>query len=208
MKHFLDLEKWSRKEHFNFFSKFEEPFFGLTSSIDCTEAYDQSKLLGHSFFLSYLHKTLTAVNSIESFRYRIVDNSVAVYDQVNASPTINRPDGTFGFSYIDYHSDFTEFAHHALLEIDRVRNSQGLVPAVSGENVIHFSSIPWVSFTAISHARAFSFKDSIPKVSFGKMVDVNGRKTMPVSVHVHHALMDGFHVGQFLDLLQDLMQMR
>jgi chloramphenicol O-acetyltransferase type A len=28
---------------------------------------------------------------------------------------------------------------------------------------------------------------------------------MPVSVHVHHALMDGFHVGQFVEAFQDIL---
>jgi len=57
----------------------------------------------------------------------------------------------------------------------------------------------------LSHARSFSFPDSIPKISFGKMTELDGVKTMPVSVHVHHGLMDGFHVGQFVDKFQQLM---
>ena len=33
----------------------------------------------------------------------------------------------------------------------------------------------------------------------------NGKKTMAMSVHVHHGLMDGLHVGQFVDHFQELM---
>jgi chloramphenicol O-acetyltransferase type A len=33
----------------------------------------------------------------------------------------------------------------------------------------------------------------------------NGKKTMPMSVHVHHGLMDGLHVGLFIDFFQELM---
>ena len=36
-------------------------------------------------------------------------------------------------------------------------------------------------------------------------LDENGKKTMPISVHVHHGLVDGYHVGLFLDALQQLM---
>ncbi|HTD92472.1 MAG TPA: CatA-like O-acetyltransferase, partial [Chitinophagaceae bacterium] len=69
----------------------------------------------------------------------------------------------------------------------------------------HYSSIPWLNFTSLSHARAFGFGDSIPKISFGKM-SVNGdRRTMPVSLHVHHGLMDGYEVGQFVDKFQALL---
>ena len=109
MYRILDIEKWSRKDHFLFFSKFEEPFFGLTVRMDCTKAYETSKSKGSSFFLYYLHSSLLAVNSIEPFRCRIRDNQVLIFDKINASPTINRENGTFGFSYLDYFEDFIEF---------------------------------------------------------------------------------------------------
>lgn len=206
MRHPLDMDRWARKAHYEFFSRFEEPFFGVTVQVDCTSAFDRAKASGHSFFLSYLHKALVAANLVEAFRYRIIDGQVWVYDQVNASPTINRPDGTFGFGYMNYEEDFAVFETNATIEMDRVRNSSGLEPAVSGENVIHFSSIPWISFTSLSHARSFAHKDSIPKISFGKMTETNGIRSMPVSVHAHHGLMDGYQVGQFLEHFQGLMK--
>jgi chloramphenicol O-acetyltransferase type A len=201
----LDIEKWSRKDHFLFFSKFEEPFFGMTVRLDCTKAYQASKSMGSSFFLYYLHASLIAVNSIEAFRYRIQGDQVIIFDKINASPTINRENGTFGFSYMDYFEDFKEFEKSAKIEIEKVRNSTGLNPAGSGQNVIHYSSIPWIDFTSLSHARSFSFSDSCPKISFGKVTESGGIKTMSVSIHVHHALMDGIHVGQFIEEFQKLL---
>lgn len=205
MKTALDINTWPRKDHFNFFKQFEEPFFGATVTIDCTKAYAICKENGFSFFLYYLHSSLKAANASEPFRYRIDGETVFIFDTVNASPTINRQDGTFGFAYIDYKENFTDFAKGAQSEIDKVRNSTGLIPAVTGENVIHYSSLPWINFTALSHARSFSFKDSIPKISFGKMTEVSGVRSMPVSIHVHHGLMDGYHVGRFIDLFQETM---
>jgi chloramphenicol O-acetyltransferase type A len=205
MKQKIDLQQWPRRDHFTFFSQFEEPYFGLCTEIDCTRAYDAAKAQGISFFLYYLYRSLKAANQVAPFRYRIADGEVWEYDAVHASPTINRPDGTFGFAYMDYHEDFVTFQASAQREIEKVQQSTGLIPAVSGENVIHYSSIPWVKFTALSHARSFSFKDSIPKISFGKMTETGGQRSMPVSIHVHHALMDGYHVGQYLECFQELM---
>ncbi|HCL06048.1 MAG TPA: chloramphenicol acetyltransferase [Chitinophagaceae bacterium] len=205
MKTLLNIDNWNRKDQFRFFNQFEEPFFGITVQVDCTRAYQVSKENNYSFFLYYLHASLQAANETEPFRYRIENDQVYVYDQVNASPTINRPDGTFGFSYMDYHPDFSFFTEHAKEIMEEVRNTTGLIPAVSGENVIHYSSIPWLNFTSLSHARSFSFKDSCPKISFGKMTEQNGLRQMPVSIHVHHALMDGFHVAQFVDRFQEIL---
>lgn len=201
----ITLEDWIRKEHFCFFSQFEEPFFGITITIDCTKAFDRAKNVGSSFFLSYLYRALKAANQIENFRYRIIDSEVYLCDVINASATIGRPDGTFGFSYMDYYEDENEFNKKAKEVIDVVKQSKGLKPAGSGQNVIHFSAIPWIDFTSLSHARNYKFEDSCPKISFGKVTEINGRKTMPVSVHVHHGLADGFHVGLFADKFQELM---
>ena len=205
MKQQFDLENWARKDHFNFFNKFEEPFFGVVVDIDCTIAYSKCKKEGIRFFLYYLHQALSSANAVENFRLRIEDNQVYIYDQINASAVINRPDGTFGFSYIAYAANFDEFQNTAKKEIERVQNTKGLIPAGSGDNVIHVSAMPWLKFTSLSHARSFSFKDSCPKFSFGKMTETNGKKLMPVAIHVNHALADGYHVGLFVDEFQKLM---
>lgn len=207
MKTLLDLENWNRKEHFAHFCRMEEPFFGATVEIDCTKAYETAKELKVSFFLFYLHKTLVAVNAIENFKYRIADGKIYINDRIDVSATIGREDGTFGFSLIEYNPDFKIFEKNALAEIERIQNTTGLFTrSFDDDNVIHFSAIPWLNFTSLSHARSYTFPDSCPKVSFGKMItSETGKRTIAMSVHVHHGLMDGLHVGQFVDLLQDQM---
>lgn len=161
MKQKLDLTTWNRKEHFLFFKQMDEPFYGITTTIDCTKAYTKAKAIGVSFFSYYLHKTLSAVNAVENFRYRIIEDEVYVFDVIDASATVMREDKTFGFSYMP--------------------------------------------FTSLSNARSFTWPDSCPKISIGKLMDENGKKSMPISVHVHHGLADGYHVGLFLEKLQQLM---
>lgn len=205
MKQKLNLDTWNRKEHFLFFKEMEEPFFGITTRIDCTKAYAKAKELGVSFFTYYLHKTLDAVNAVENFRYRIIDNEVYIFDQIDASATILRDDKTFGFSLIQYDNDLKVFAEITRKEIDRIQNTTGLITRDFEINLIHFSALPWVDFTSYSHARSFTWPDSCPKISYGKMVEENGKKTMAVSIHVHHGLVDGYHVGEFVSILQELL---
>lgn len=205
MKQKLTIETWNRKEHFLFFKQMEEPFFGVTVIADCTKAYEKAKELGISFFSYYLHKTLVAVNIVEPFRYRIIEDEVYVFDRIDASATILREDKTFGFSMIEFNEDVHEFAIITSKEISRIQTTTGLFTAEYPENLIHFSALPWVNFTSFSHARSFTWPDSCPKISFGKMVEENGKKTMSMSVHVHHGLIDGYHVGEFIALFEKLM---
>jgi chloramphenicol O-acetyltransferase type A len=204
MKQKLDLENWNRKEHFRFFSQMEEPFFGVTTTVNCTKAYQKAKDLGISFFIYYLHKTLQAVNKVENFKYRIANDEVYIFDAISASATVMREDKTFGFSYMEFSDSLSDFNQMANKEIQRIQTTTGLFTTEYPENLIHFSALPWVNFTSLSHARSFTWPDSCPKISFGKMIEENGKKTMAISVHVHHGLMDGYHVGLFLHELQQL----
>ena len=204
MKHAIDLANWNRREHFEFFSGFEEPFFGLVADVDCTPALAAAKRRGVSFFLYYLYQTLQAVNAVENLRYRIESGQVVCYDRVHASATIGRADHTFGFSFIEQHDDLGAFVRGAQAEVAAVqaRAGLGLSSATARPDVIHFSALPWVRFTGLTHARSFAAPDSAPKISVGQTYQRGSATLLPVAVHVHHGLADGYHVGQFLTELQ------
>lgn len=204
MKQKLDIETWARKDHYLFFKNFDEPFYGVCVTVDCTNAYRKAKELKTSFFLYYLHKSTLAANRVEAFRYRIEDNDVYIYDVVDPEATIDRPNGTFGFSHMDFKEDYGQFVTEASKVVERVRSTTTM-DLCAAVNAIHYSAVPWINFTSLSHARNFSRNDSCPKISFGKMTDTDGKLSMPVSIHVHHALVDGFHIGQYIDEFQKLM---
>ncbi len=202
MKQKIDISSWNRKEHFEFFCTFEEPFFGITTSIDMTIAYEKAKAMKIPFFVYYLHKTIAAINQVENFRYRIEENEVVLYDEIDASATIMREDKTFGFSFMKFHSDIQDFAKIAQIEIERIQNTPGLFTREFPENIIHFSAVPWINFTGLTHSRNFGVADSCPKISYGKLVEENGKKSMALSVTAHHGLIDGYHIGLFIEALQ------
>jgi len=203
----VDKKNWKRKEHFDFFSGFDDPFFGLVSEIDCTKAFKIAREKNYSFFSYYLHRSLMAINAIEEFRYRIDGNEVAIYDAIHASSTIGRDDGTFAFSFVEFDSDYIIFDKALKKEIESVQNSVGLRLNNEAErkDVVHYSSIPWITYTGLTHARNFKGDDSAPKITFGKIFSRDGKKIMPVSINAHHGLVDGLHVGQHLEIFQKLM---
>ena len=205
MKTKIDLNNWNRKGHLEFFSAFQEPFFGITTTIDCTIAYEKAKAMQISFFVYYLHKTLAAVNQVENFRYRIEGEDVFLYDEIDASATIMREDKTFGFSFMKFNEDIHEFNTIVQKEIERIQTTTGILTREYSENIIHFSAVPWINFTSLTHSRNFKIEDSCPKISFGKVVEENGKKIMSLAVLAHHGLVDGYHMGLFVEEFQNLM---
>lgn len=200
----LDLDRWPRKEHFAFFNAFEEPYYGVTVRLDCTTAYRSAKERGVSFFLYSVYQTLVAANRIEAFRMRIEDDEVFLYNRIDAGSVIDRPDGTFGYGLLPYSEDLNTFIGTANLAIARIRSTTGL-PRTTTNNLIRYSVLPWIDFTSLSHARAFSRPDSAPRITFGKMTEHDGSRSMPLSIHVNHALIDGLQLGQYLEQLEQLM---
>lgn len=203
----LDKHTWNRKEHFEFFSSFDEPYFGVTLNIDVTSAYKKCKELNMPFFLYYHHLSSKAANEIEEFKYRLQGDDVLVCDKIHVSTNIMREDHTFSFSFIEYDESFEIFTQNANKEIERIKNSTGLGLGTTSQrqDTIQYSTIPWINFTGLTHARHFPFKESVPKISFGKIEVNNKRRLMPLAVFVHHGLMDGYHVGLFTERFQELL---
>jgi len=206
MRHEIDLATWKRREHFEVFKNFDEPLFGITVKVECSAAYRKAKESGYSFSNYYLYLSLKAANEIEEFRYRIEDDKVYRYDSIGAGPTIFRKDETYGCGYMPYNEDTAEFMKQATAEVERVKAEQGLKFPLSGENIIHYSTLPWADFTAINHARRLDTGRSIPKITFGKITRVDDTMWMPVDVHANHAVMDGFHVSKFIERFQELLK--
>ena len=42
----------------------------------------------------------------------------------------------------------------------------------------------------------------MPRLAFGGVKEKKGKILMPVSINVNHALVDGYHVGQFFKKFQ------
>ena len=150
---------------------------------------------------------MIAANRIKELKYRIKQNDVVYFEKIGASPTIGRENGTFAFSFIDYNEDFNIFYNSLQEEIEAVNSSTGLRAAGDTDkiDVIHYSSIPWIRFSGITHARRFISNDSCPKITFGKMSANENSYTMPIAVNAHHGLADGKHVGEFLTFFQDIL---
>ena len=206
VKQEINLSTWKRREHFEFFKDFDEPLFGLTVKVECSQAYKTAKEMAFPFSLYYLYLSLKAVNKIEEFRYRIEENTVFCYERVGAGPTIFREDETFGYGFYPYYEDIEMFMSIAKKENERVKAERGLKFPHFGEDIIHYSTLPWADFSSVNHARMLNAARSVPKITFGKITNDGKKMWLPVDIHVSHALMDGYHVGKFVERFQELLK--
>lgn len=202
----IDPAAGPRSDTFHYFRDFDNPYFNLCGLLDSTRLTQttQSKRLGLTVPLFYV--ALRAANAQSELRQRFTADEVVEFPVVHGGSTVLLQNQSFSFAYFDYQSDFPSFYDIARTSLEAVRKSTApFAPQDHRQDLIHFSSIPWFAFTSISHARNWRQRDAIPKITFGKNSLLGDRYQIPISVEVHHALVDGYHVGRFLNSVQELM---
>ena len=197
----LDVNTWKRKQQYDHFKDFHDPYFAVTIPFMVGEAYKSSKANGTSFFARYLHDCMKAINAIENLKLRVLNNEVVYYDVIHASATLMRADHTFAWSYIPFSESLDSFVQNLNEEKERVRNSNDFYPPEDNLDCIHCSAMPWFNFIGHKEAASGQF-DSVPKLAFGKTYSSEGQLMMNLAIHVNHALADGYDVGLFAEAFQ------
>lgn len=205
MPRYLDLDTWPRRDLFEFYRHFDKPYFNVCTRLDVTNLLSAlSTRKEISVSLAYHYFALRTANEIEPFRYRLRDGKIVVLDVIHGGTTILLPDESFGLAYFPYDPDFAKFYEGASRAVaDALKKGGGLKLEESDDDRLHFTTIPWVSFTSFSHARNWKREESATKIAFGKFSKDDNHTWLPISVEVHHALMDGLHVGRFLEQMQN-----
>ena len=70
-------------------------------------------------------------------------------------------------------------------------------------NSFNISMLPWVEFTGFNINVFDKGKFLLPVFTMGKYFEHNGQRLLPLAIQVHHAVCDGYHVGLFIEKLQN-----
>jgi chloramphenicol O-acetyltransferase type A len=197
---YLDVDTWPRRSAFDFFRGFDIPSFNICTRVEVTRLKQAVKELGvGSLSLAYHFIAIRLVNEIAPFRYRLEGERVRVHPEVHGSTTVLREDESFGFVTLKHQHDFATFADQGCVAIALASQPNApFTPAEYGTATVHLTALPWMHFSSYSNARQWGPHDSIPKIAFGRIDTEGDQLWMPLSVEVHHALLDGLHVGRFV----------
>ena len=197
----IDMQTWSRREHYEHFSTFGYPHWGLCANVDISDFYAAVKEGGYSITIALVYVIARTSNDIPEFRYRIRGDQVIEHEIVNPGFTFLADNDAFSFCLVDYVEEFASFAKTAAEKIEYIKENPW-VRQVPQDDVLYMTAIPWVSFTSFLHPMRLQPEDSIPRFAWGKFIDEGGLLKMPLAVQGHHALLDGIHAGRFYTEIQ------
>lgn len=189
--HPFSLEGWERKETYLGFLDYPVPYLVIGANVPLRGSYDQVK----APFLWTVHCVTRAANEVSAFRMRIRNRDLILHERVHPSFTVPHGKEAFGIRRAAFQPDFETFQAEASQAVARP-----FAPGQDKENDDHWiflSCMPWICFTHVVQPIS-PVTASIPRVIWGRA----SRDELPVSVQVHHSLVDGLHVGQFLQLLE------
>jgi len=199
--HLVDLKNWKRREHYELFRHYGQPFFSVTAEVDVTRVWNRCRRRGSaSFFLSSLFPMLEAVNETEALRLRLRRRGVWLHDRVAVGPTIMRADETFAFVRLEGGGSVDQFVAAGKAAIAGVAGRNTLEAGKGTDDIVFHSVLHWLRFTSFTNA--LPGHDSIPRIVFGKCTARGRAVSMPVAVEVHHALVDGLDVARFFERFQ------
>ena len=142
-------------------------------------------------------------NEIPEFRLRIDPDTKEIYELSApvAGYFVMGDNGVYNCTYTEFDTDFLQFVAACKADIADAQHTSSFSPKPwqNGDGVT-ISLIPWVHFQHMTHPMINKYH-SDPRFALGKIIERDGKKLIPINFLVHHALMDGIHMGQYFDLI-------
>lgn len=187
----------------------ENPFYHFLSSrynmsarINVEKLWKYCKSSDKSFFILSLGCLMNAVNSVDEFKRRIIDDKVIEFDYLEGtSPIMNENENIYREMRVETPQNF-ENIHEWHDYVKRVSSdilsgkNDGFTLDMKKrdmENIANFSCIPWVDFESITSC-IVTARQIQPLITWGK---VNSNYEMTVSITANHIFVNGLEISKF-----------
>ncbi len=117
----------------------------------------------------------------------------------------HKDDETFSSIWTEYTEDYGAFCRAYRQDLAQFGNNKGMMAKPDAPaNTFPVSMLPWESFDGFQLNLQKGYDYLIPIFTMGKYTEDGGRYYLPLSIQVHHAVCDGFHVCRFLTALKEM----
>lgn len=198
----VDINTWKRKEYFNHYYAAIPCTYSMTVKLDITKVKEAGKKL----YPTLLHAISTVVNLHNEFRTAFnSQGELGIYDVMYPCYTVFHKE-TEMFSniwtpYFESYDSFVSAYENDLARYGAVEKMEA--KPESPANTFPVSMLPWESFN-LNLQKGYDYL--LPIFTIGKYSQENGRYVLPLTIQVHHAVCDGFHVCRFIAELREILQ--
>ncbi|MCY7690695.1 type A chloramphenicol O-acetyltransferase [Bacillus altitudinis] len=201
-------ENYPRKEHFHHYMTVTRCTYSLVIDLDITKLYAILKEKRLKVYPVQIYLLARAVQKIPEFRMDQVNDALGYWEILHPSYTIlNKETKTFSSIWTPYDENFARFYKSCVADMDTYSKSNNLFPKPHmPENMFNISSLPWIDFTSFNLNVSTDITYLLPIFTLGQFKMKEGKIILPVAIQVHHAVCDGYHVGQYVEYLRWLIE--
>ena len=195
----IDLENWERREYYEHFIKNVVCSYSVTVNIDITN------LKGHSLYPAMIWLLTKTVNDMPEFRTCLTEEGPGIYDSMHPMYTVfNKEKKNFSGIWSYFSEDYSEFLENYQADVQKYSTSTRYAPKEGTPiNSFNISMVPWLEFTAMNFNVYDEGKFLLPIFTMGKFFERDGKRYLPLAIQVHHAVCDGYHIGLFVEKLNE-----
>lgn len=201
----IDLNEWSRGKLFKSYIDNMRIVMSLTVDIDVTRLIEYTKINDLKFYPSMIWIVSKIVNSHDEFKYSWdTDRNLIKWDFISPSyADFHKEDENFTKLVTVYSDNLFEFHNRYMNDKEKYKNKRAFVEN-QPLNFFDVSCLPWVRY---KHFDVHVFDEGIflaPVITWGKFELENGKYLMPLTMNIHHAVADGYHLSRFFVEVQEL----
>lgn len=194
---------------FHYYTQMAPTSYTVNVNMDVSFLRKELKTKGIKFFPAYLYLVTRAITRQQELRVAVKDGILGYWDCLTpAYPQFHEDNKTTSLLWTEYNDNFPEFYNQYLTDTKLHGESHGILSSkgVPPANAYIISCIPWFTFNSFS-LHNHGIKDYyVPSFEAGGFTETsNGKIVMPLSVTVHHATTDGYHLKVFFEELQRTM---
>ena len=195
----IDIENWERKEFYEHFINEVVCTYSVTVNLDITN------LKGQRLYPAMIWLITKTVNEMPEFRTSLRKDGLGIYDSMHPMYTVfNEQNKNFSGIWSYFSDNYKEFLKNYEEDSGKYSNSTRYTPKDgTPENSFNISMLPWIGFTSVNINVYDEGKFLLPIFTMGKFTEREDKRLLPLSIQVHHAVCDGYHVGLFVEKLQE-----
>lgn len=196
----LNMEKWPRKEIFKHFIEDVRCVITITADVEVGNVVRFCKEKGYSFYPTFIFIVSHVVNQQEELKIRINnEGELILWDRVDPSYVVFHPeDQLFTRLISQYYPDFAECYSQITADMRKHQNKRAFEINYENQNTFDVSCLPWMHYKSCDLHVYDSGIYLAPVITWGKFQENSeGKINMPLTMQIHHAVADGFHIGQF-----------
>lgn len=204
----IDMNTWPMTQAFYYYTQMAPTSYTVNVMMDVTILRRTLKEQEYKFFPAYLYLVTRAISKQEELRVAVKDGVLGHWQALTpAYPQFHDDDKTTSLLWTEYNDCFQNFYDRYLDDTKKHGSSHGILSSkgIPPANTYVISCIPWFTFNSFSIHNHGIHDYYVPSFEAGGFVETCGKIQMPLSVTVHHATTDGYHLKVFFEELQSTM---